>query len=200
MSRDVNSALADWLVRGGESIGQIALAHGHDGWELRHIEDTGRTDLALHENAEAARHLANLDAAGNFRPLKTAPTLVRGWRLVLPDAAAVRRALDYFYPAMTGVWRSHTRGELVPVVLRETLARQTGMYRVTQKLTDGQARALIDDFCAGCLKHRLWEISAPNPTAPSFPKDSLPLLCHEACNLLVAKARAVVKETSRENL
>ncbi len=194
MNRNVNSALADWLVRGGEKIGQIAVAHVHAGWELRHVEDAARTDLALHENADAARHIANLDAAGNFRPLKTAPTLVRGWRLVLPDAAAVRRALDYFYPAMTGVWLSHTRGELVPVVLRNTLARQTGMYRVTQKLTDAQARTLIDGLCAGCLKHRLWEIAAPNSERPSFPKNSLPLLCHEACNLLVAKAREAVKK------
>ena len=193
MSRDVNSALADWLVRGGERIGEIAIVHVHEGWELRHAEDTGRTDLALHENADVARHLANLDAAGNFRPLKTAPTLVRGWRLVLPDAAAVRLALDYFYPAMTGVWLSHTHGGLVPVSLRDTLARQTGMYRVTQKLTDGQARALIDGFCAGCLKQRLWEIAAPNPERPALAKDTLPLLCHEACNLLVAKAREVVK-------
>ena len=197
MSRDLTAALADWLVRGGESIGQIRIAHVHEGWELRHAEDAGRTDLALHENAEAARPLAKLDAAGNFRPLKTAPNLVRGWRLVLPDAAAVRVALDYFYPAMTGVWLSHTRGELVPVVLRETLGRQTGMYRVTQKLTGAEARALIDGFCAGCLKHRLWEISAPNAQPPIFTKNRLPLLCHEACNLLVAKAREVVKRAER---
>ena len=197
MSRDLTAALADWLVRGGEDIGQIRIAHVHEGWELRHAEDAGRTDLALHENAEAARHLANLDAAGNFRPLKTAPNLVRGWRLVLPDAAAVRVALDYFYPAMTGVWLSHKRGELPPVVLRETLARQTGMYRVTQKLTDAEARALIGSFCSGCLKHRLWEISAPNDQPPAFTNNRLPLLCHEACNLLVAKAREIVKQAER---
>ncbi len=195
----MNRALADWLVRGGDSIGQIVIAHVRDGWELRHAEDAGRTGLTLHATAEAARHLANLDAAGNFRPLKTAPTLVRGWRLVLPDAAAVRRALDYFYPAMTGVWLSHTRGELAPVVLRETLGRQTGMYRVTQMLTDGEARALIDSFCAGCLKQRLWEIAGPNPARPLFPKNSLPLLCHEACNLLVAKARESVKGAGRSS-
>ena len=197
MSRDVEKALADWLARGGERIGQIALARVPEGWELRHAEDAGRTDLTPHAQPEVARHLANLDAAGNFRPLKTAPTLVRGWRLVLADVAAVRRALDYFYPAMTGVWLSHTRGELVPVVLRATLGRQTGMYRVTQKLTDVQARALIDSFCAGCLKHRLWEIAAPNPAPPAFPAHSLPLLCHEACNLLVAQAREAVKKADR---
>lgn len=193
MSRDVTKALADWLVRGGEQIGQIAVAHVHEGWELRHIGDAGRTDLTQHRTAEAARHIANLDAAGKFRPLKTTPDLVRGWRLVLADAAEVRRALDFFYPAMAGVWLSHTCGELVPVVLRETLGRQTGMYRVTQKITDEDARALIDGFCAGCLKHRLWEIAALNPEPAAFPPHSLPLLCHEACNLLVAKAREVVK-------
>lgn len=197
MSRDVNKALADWLAAGGERIGQIVIQREADGWELRHAEDAARTDLALQEDAEAARHLANLDAAGIFRPLKTAPNLVHGWRLVLPDAAAVRRALDYFYPAMTGVWLSHLRGELMPVVLRETLGRQTGMYRVTQKLTDPQARALIDTVCAGCLKHRLWEIATLNPQAPAFPAGSLPLLCHEACNLLVAKAREIVKKAER---
>jgi sirohydrochlorin cobaltochelatase len=197
VSRDVTKALADWLAAGGERIGQILFQLQADGWELRHVEDATRTDLALQHDAEAARYFANLDATGIFRPLKTAPNLVRGWRLVLPDVAAVRRALDYFYPAMSGVWLSHTRGELVPVVLRETLGRQTGMYRVTQKLTDPQARDLIDTVCSGCLKHRLWEIATPNPQAPAFPAGSLPLLCHEACNLLVAKAREVVKKAER---
>lgn len=197
MSRDVEKALADWLAGGGDRMGEIAIARVPAGWELRHADDAGRADLTAHAQPEAARHLANLDAAGNFRPLKTAPTLVRGWRLVLSDVAAVRRALDYFYPAMTGVWLSHTRGELVPVVLRETLGRQTGMYRVTQKLTDPQARELIDRVCTGCLKHRLWEIAIANPSSPAFPAGSLPLLCQEACNLLVAQAREVVKKAER---
>jgi len=197
VSRDLTKALSDWLVRGGERIGQIALAPVREGWELRHSDDAGRTDLALHLRPEAARDLANFDAQGNFRPLKTAPTLVRGWRLVLPEATAVRRALDYFYPAMTGVWLSHQGGELVPVILRETLARQSGMYRVTQKLTDADARQLIDGFCAGCLKHRLWEIATHNPQPPAFAQDTLPLLCHEACNLLIAKAREVAKQADR---
>ena len=188
MSRDLTQTLAAWLAAGGARIGQIALRRVEQGIELRHVEDAGREDLENFTRAEDARALANADAAGAFRPLKTAPNLARGWRLVLPDAAALRLALDYFYPAMLGVWVSKTRGELAPVPFRETLARQTGMYRVTQKITDEQARALVDSFCTGCLKCRLWDGQTPHP-AP----DEMPLLCQEACNLLVAKAREVVK-------
>ena len=56
-----------------------------------------------------------------------------------------------------------------------------------------QARTMIDGFCAGCLKHRLWEIDVPNPQPPAVASGAFSLLCHEACNLLVAKAREVVK-------
>jgi hypothetical protein len=52
------------------------------------------------------------------------------------------------------------------------------------------------------LKKILWPLT-PNDPVTSLPKekfdpgsvarDELPLLCHEACNLLVAKAREVVK-------
>ena len=55
MNRDLTATLAEWLVRGGEGLGQILIAHVHEGWELRHAGDAGRTDLALHESAEAAR-------------------------------------------------------------------------------------------------------------------------------------------------
>ena len=75
------------------------------------------------------------------------------------------------------------------------------MYRVTQKITDEQARTMIDGLLrGGCLKRRLWAIApAPIRTPPAEnllagAPPSLPLLCHEACNLLVAKARKVVKK------
>ena len=112
--------------------------------------------------------------------------------LTLRDVEELRRALDYFYPAMAGVWLSQSLGELHAVPFRETLDRQTGMYRVTHTITDAQARTMIDSFCAGCLKCRLWDGQTPPDDAVS-----IPLLCHEACNLLVAEARKVVKgETS----
>jgi sirohydrochlorin cobaltochelatase len=77
------------------------------------------------------------------------------------------------------------------------------MYRVTQKITDSQAQQLIGRMCdprTGCIKTILWQI-APGLPITSLPPEkfvppsaeSFPLYCHEACNLLVAGARKVVK-------
>jgi sirohydrochlorin cobaltochelatase len=197
--------LARWLQAGGREVGELAIASAGGGFELCHRADFGRDDLAESADANAVREIVNYDDAGNFRPLKTAPNLRRGWKLRVADVAELRRALDYFYPAMLGVWCSHTRGELAPMPLRETLGRQSGMYRVTQKITDEQAQTMIGAFCrsdGGCLKHILWPL-APDLPISTLPAEklrapaagvALPLLCHEACNLLVARARAVVKK------
>jgi sirohydrochlorin cobaltochelatase len=198
--------LARWLEAGGREVGEIAITFTDAGYELRHRDDCGRGDLAEFRGAEAARELANSDDAGKFRPLKTAPTLRRGWRLVLADVSELHRALDYFYPAMLGLWVSHIESRLAPGNLRPMLARQTGMYRVTQKLTDDQAQTMIGRLCrsdGGCLKHLLWRIddAVPITTLPPeklcapAPFPALPLLCHEACNLLISEARSVVKKS-----
>jgi sirohydrochlorin cobaltochelatase len=82
------------------------------------------------------------------------------------------------------------------------------MYRVTQRLTDAEAQALIARSCCsdgGCLKTILWRIS-PELPVNSLPVekftarggDEWPLLCHEACNILVAEARKVVKGDTKE--
>ncbi len=194
MSRDLTKFLAEWIAEGGSRIGQIAILATAAAFELRHDEDVSRDGLELFTKWEDARALASRDEAGKFRPLKTAPNLRRGWRLVLADAAQLRKALDYFYPAMLGVRASHLLGNLVPVPLRETLGRQTGMYAVTKNIADQEARAMVDRFCAGCLKQRLWELAAANPQPVQVQAGKLPLLCHEACNLLVAEARKVVKK------
>jgi hypothetical protein len=117
---------------------------------------------------------------------------------------------------MLGALLSRNKGELTPVTLRETLARQSGMYAVARKISDEQANELIGSFCKsegrtegcpGCLKTVLWRISAATPitSLPSAKFDvstnqvgndarALPMLCQEACNLLVSKAREAVKK------
>ncbi len=196
-------------------LGQICVRRLPDGGghELRHRDDATRpaTELAAHTDPEDAAALALHDDAGAYRPLKTAPNLRHGWRLVVADAAGLELALGLFYPARMGAWRAFEKGRLVTTSLRETLARQTGMYRVTQKLTDAQADALVGRFCrsdGGCLRTILWrrDVAGTVPSTQLPPEKydpahdqtggaatTIPLLCQEACNLLVAEARAVVK-------
>jgi sirohydrochlorin cobaltochelatase len=204
MMRDTTLELSKWLERGGSRVGEIAIVQRPEGgWLLSHHADAGRLDLEVHQGAAAARALANLDDAAAYRPLKTAPNLRRGWALVAADIRELRKAIDTFYPAMLGLWLAQEAGEVTPVDFRETLGRQTGMYRVTQKITDPDAQALIGRMCEpakGCLKTILWKI-APGVPITSLPAEkfqpaaghAMPLYCHEACNLVVAGARKVVK-------
>lgn len=170
------------------SLGQIAI----DGLVLCHAEDVERADLTVYHRPEDARDLAIFDDAGAYRPLKTAPNLRHSWQLRLATLDELRVALDFFYPAAIGTWLAHQRGEILPVSLRETLGRQTGMYRVTQLITDAQAEEVIRTTCAeGCLRRRLWTL---NEAAPGRHIESLTVLCAEACNLLVAACRPLARQ------
>ncbi|MFN0126674.1 MAG: DR2241 family protein [Verrucomicrobiales bacterium] len=199
-------ALASWLRRGGNRLGELIIQGIDDGWEARHIADAEipPSTLTSYNRAEAAREIAKYDAAGDFRPLKAAPTLIRGWRLVVPDVSALREALDFFYPAALGNWVAFTADRAVPVPLKETFARQTGMYRITGLLTDDDCRAVVATTCdfATCCRRRItWPVSPGHPLTTLPPektdtnpdKDELPILCLEACNFLVAAARSYIK-------
>ncbi len=188
-------------------IGEIFLENN---FSLRHREDLNvdAGKLKRYSYPEAAREIARYDDEGNYRPLKTAPTLARGWLLQLQNIEEVVLALDFFYPTALSLYESWLHGALETTPLRETLSRQTGMYRVTQQLTEKQAQALIAKQCcseSGCLRKILWMI-APNQPITFLPEEKMnaaameaseiPLLCREACNLLVAAARDVVKEVT----
>lgn len=213
MKRHLTHALESWIADGFRSIGQITITpHPNGFYDLRHTEDVGREDLRQHHSSEDARALSFFDDSNIYRPLKTAPTLRHGWRMVLQNGDELRRALDHFYPAMTALWLSHLQGELHPVPLRETLNRQTGMYAATKRLQDDEGQQLIGEMCDPkmCSKRTLWRFSADQPlthipaeessTEPRVLPDGsrqIPLLCHEACNILVAACREVVKKRER---
>jgi sirohydrochlorin cobaltochelatase len=206
-------ALEDWLAKGLRCIGQIAIECRDDGTSsLSHRGDAAEGNLTVYRAAADAIELTRFDDAGNYRPLKTAPTLRHGWKLILEDLGALRIALDLFYPGRLAAMFAFENGELVATPFRETLARQSGMYRVAAQIDDEQADKLIDDFCrsnGGCLRTILWRRDR-NGTVPStsLPPEKfesrhdqtgsgapvIPLLCQEACNLLVAEARRVVQE------
>lgn len=216
IERALDAALGDRCY-----FGQILIRKRDNSFVLSHREDEARNDLRTYCNAEEAVEIAKYDDAGNYRPLKTAPNLRHGWRLTLKTLGELRRALDYFYPGRLAVFVASKTGQLSTTSLRETLERQSGMYRVAAKISDEQIDDLVGDFCrsdGGCLRTILWkrdQLGAVSSTKlprekfdPTYDQASggprsapaatttpatIPLLCQEACNLLIAECRKVVK-------
>lgn len=206
------SGKADWLDSLPCRLGEILIReHRSGGFALCHCDDAAGADLVEAASAEGATEIARYDDAGNYRPLKTAPNLRHGWRIVVADLAALRLALDLFYPGRIAAFEAHGAGKLRTTDFRTTLDRQTGMYRAAAKITGEEANELIGNFCrseGGCLRTILWRRDAQG-TAPStlLPptkfdpqydqtgrrEQAMPLLCQEICNLLVAAAHEVVK-------
>ena len=213
MKQNLTQAIEQWILEGARGIGQVLIQPQPDGaYELRHVEDAGRVDLELHQGPVAARPLSLLDDKGEYRRPKTAPTLRRGWRLTLANGTELRQALDHFYPAMTAVWFAHLQGELNVLSLREALGRQTGMYAAAKRLQDEEGQLAVGATCAAtnCLKRTVWSFAPGQPlqhlpasiTTPDIRPvpgggTEIPMLCQEACNILVPVLREVVKTRER---
>jgi sirohydrochlorin cobaltochelatase len=181
--------------------------------------------LKIFCSAEDASKIAKYDDRGNYRPLKTAPNLRHGWRMELDTLEKLTRALDNFYPGRLAIFAAWKSGRLKTTVLRETLDRQSGMYRVAAKISDSQIDDVVASFCrsdGGCLRTILWKRdekgaiasrklsggkfdphvdqtapcsrrSARDASASHSEAATVPLLCQEACNLLIGECRKVVK-------
>jgi putative methionine-R-sulfoxide reductase with GAF domain len=220
-------------------FGQILITTREGtGFVLLHRDDASLDQFQTYRDAENAIEIAKYDDAGNYRPLKTAPNLRHGWRLELDMIEELGIALDYFYPSRHAVFVAWKRGCLKTTALRDTLDRQSGMYRVAAKISDSQINDLVADFCrsnGGCLRTILWKRDRNGAIASTkLPKEkfdpdwdqaaarpkqvgtsrcdvrtsqravptnhsllaTVPLLCQEACNLLVAECRKIVKGES----
>src|SRR5215471_9863017 len=137
-------------------FGQILVRKtSADSFVLIHRDDETVNGLKTFRNVEDAIEIAQYDDAGNYRPLKTAPNLRGGWRLEINTFEKLKRALAYFYPGRLAVFAAWKSGKLQTTPLRETLDRQSGMYRVAAKISDVQINDLVADFCrsnGGCLR------------------------------------------------
>jgi len=209
-------------LRDSSCFGQILIRRPSGSrFVLCHRDDEGRDDLQVFQDPDDVLELARYDDAGNYRPLKTAPNLRHGWRLEIVDLSELWRALDYFYPGRLATLAAWKENRLTTTPLRQTLDRQSGMYRVAAKISDKQIDDLVGSFCrsdGGCLRAILWKRDAagalpstklppekfdvvcdqardPGSSTPATGR-VMPLLCQEACNLLVAECRKAVKAKS----
>lgn len=196
LAREAREDFAAWVSE--ESAGRtFAQAHlrrtRSGGYEARHVEDASRLEeeLEVHEEPRAAREIAKLTEAGEYRPLKSSPNLRRGWLLRLADDGELSAAMGYLYPSAVVHWHLDRRGELPITHYRENAARQSGIYERIQNLTDEGVQRAASACCedAVCLKRTLWDVDESQPLRMHRGDGEIP--CPEPCSVFVSFARRV---------
>ncbi len=186
-------AFAAWVDASpeGRGFGQVLARRAPGGYSLRHVDDGEASELEIYDDPRAAREVARLTEKGEHRPLKSSPNLRRGWEIKVPDAAGLAVAMNYLYPAGIVHWYLYREGRLGITSFRENAARQSGIYKRIQRLSDegvqNAARACCED--AVCLKRTLWDVDEETPLRLERGKGEIP--CPEPCSVFISFARRV---------
>jgi hypothetical protein len=191
-SREAFAAWVDGAASEGRVFGQVVVRSvPPHGYSLRHADDVREDSLRISEDPHAAREIARLTEGGEYRPLKSSPNLRRGWELRVEDARSLVTAMNYLYPAGVVHWYLHREGRLNLTSFRETAARQSGIYKRVQRLTD---QGVLDAAlaCCGdsvCLKKTLWDVDEDTLLDVDRGEGEIP--CPEPCSIFVSFARRV---------
>ena len=200
------AALADGVVR---EWGQLRVTvrltdRGERRYEVRHVDDAGvpRDDLTAHDDPLDAREIVRSDERGRYRPLKTAPTLRRGWVFADLGPRDAYETVETVYPATVANWYRERQGDLDVNHWRETMERQSGIYGVVKTWDRGESHhhvnwvteACCDD--SQCLKRREWEYDADTALDVDGGDGVFP--CREPCSLVVSAARKWTRLESEE--
>src|SRR5215207_4827158 len=100
MSNLPNPALAAFIAEVGAEfvLAEVLLRRTESGHELRNVHDREIESTALQSVAiDDLRALAQTTSQGAFRPLKSAPTLRRGWKTQARGPEELERALNILY-------------------------------------------------------------------------------------------------------
>ena len=195
MSAPSSPAIEALLARLGDNsvIAEVNLRRCGEGFELRHIADRDVAESALRVvTVNELRSLAQNTEAGAFRPIKAAPNLRKGWRVVASSIGEVESALDHLYPGAVTDWHAAEFPSPPVTDYRDYTARQTGMYRITTMLDDTQAARMVAACCDArfCLKRRLWTVGSLAPDTANA-KSIVP--CLEPCAVLLEFARKAMR-------
>ncbi|MFQ3283907.1 MAG: hypothetical protein ACI9TI_000037 [Natronomonas sp.] len=178
------------IARGDDRSRRYTVRHEADG-------DIAPKELDVLTDPFDARELVKHDDRGQYRPLKTAPTLPTGWAFVDLDGPALAEAVEYVYPATIANWYLERQGDLDVNHWRETMERQSGIYGVIQTWDRGEGHEHVDwvaETCCDdsqCLKRREWEYDDETDLAVDGGDGAFP--CREPCSLVVTAARKWTK-------
>ncbi|HEX2739591.1 MAG TPA: DR2241 family protein [Rubrobacter sp.] len=191
---DSREAFAAWIdsAPDGRIFGQVFVRRvSPSGYSLRHSADAETDDLEVREDPRSAREIAKLTENGEYRPLKSSPNLRRGWEIRVSDTPGLATAMNYLYPAGVVHWYLHREGRLDVTSFRENAARQSGIYKRVQRLSDGGVHDAVRACCedAVCLKKTLWDVDESTPLDIDRGEGEIP--CPEPCSVFVSFARRV---------
>ena len=177
-------------------LGEVLVRSMADGFELTHVQERDAASLRTVALGEL-RDLAQSTAAKQFRPLKSAPTLQRGWRFLARNSSELDGALQCLYPGAVADWFAAQRPDPPVTHYRDFTARQTGIYRVTTMLSDEQVAAVAHACCHQrfCLKQRLWTVKG---LAADMATEKSLIPCLEPCAVLLEFARAAARLEQQE--
>ena len=187
-------AFAAWVDKNpaGRVFGQVLVRPtASGGYYLRHQADVEAESLKLYEDPRYAREIVKLTEAGEHRPLKSSPNLRRGWKLKVADARELATAMNYLYPAGIIHWYLYREGRLEVTNYRENAARQSGIYKRVQRLSDEGVQNAARVCCenAVCLKKPLWNVDYNTPLEMDRGEGEIP--CPEPCSIFVSFARRI---------
>jgi sirohydrochlorin cobaltochelatase len=202
---DAERSIADDLEaflgenRGPWKMGQVLIRkNADDVFELRHEDDGAVAEETLITifSLKDLRDWIRADREENFRPLRAAPNLRRSWIMRANDMTELQSILDYLYPAEVANGLLWSEKKLPTTAWQETAERQSGRFRVVREIDGAGIQELVANVCErGCLKRRLW---APVEKSVEAGRNEIPLLCPEACNYLIGKAREKLKGPEEE--
>jgi hypothetical protein len=162
---------------------------GQRRYTLHNESDNARDNLEEYDDPLDARQIAKYDNDGQYRPLKTAPTLQTGWQFTGLTGKELLRTIDFIYPATVQNWYLERHDALDVSHWRETAERQTGIYDVIDALDPEAVEWLAQSCCVDsqCLKRRQWDEDGETPL--DVPRGDGEFPCREPCSLVIAAAR-----------
>lgn len=137
------------------------------------------------------RRVVQFDLAGQYRPLRAAPTLVSGWRHLARSEGDLGTALQAVYPGSVSDAWALANGTDSPARFEEVAARQLGKGKQLRELGGAPLAIAVRAGCGPevCLKRRHW--TATNLAAEAGDRKSA-IPCLEPCPLFLGFARTCV--------
>ncbi len=165
--------------------------NGEREYEVRHVEDREKDSSALdiYRDPTVVRDLSRFTDDGDYRPLRTAPTLPTGWSFETGNPDELYRVVDWVYPATIANWNLEREDSLDVTQFEETAERQTGIYANIGNLDREALENAVVACCADsqCRKRREWDASENDEI--DVPRGDGEFPCREPCSLFVAAAR-----------